>query len=261
MPSLRQRISERNKCCYAVIFGLRSGSTMLCDDLRGWGFGVPTEYFQEPLYFLDDRPAAEYVLEVIDQQSGPWFGFKINWHQANSLMARLAAEGECSPDASLWSVFPGLKTIELTRTDKVLQAISAWRASRTDVWHVGRGEAVDPGRPDYNFDEIKEFFDAVITEEWMWADTLRRLSVKPCSMTYEEYLLSREAHMVQLASYLGAPEVRGPIVDQMEVMRDDWSTSMADKFRLDTHTPNHEYWNLYQSVVRGERPSGDTFAA
>ena len=255
MPSLSQRIAEIGKQCYAMVFGLRSGSTMLCDDLRHWGFGTPTEYFQEPMYFFDERPAREYILQSIEETYGGWFGFKINWHQANSLIARLAAEGDCSPNASLWSIFPGLRTIELVRNDKVLQAVSGWRASTTHVWHVKHGDLSDPGRPPYDYDGILELFNAVITEEWFWKDQFAQYKVQPIHIEYEPYVEDRLGTMRALAAYLGAPGTDGPIEDEMSMMRDEWSDEIAAQFRADTHGPNHEYWDIYERLRSEAKPS------
>lgn len=255
MSPLSQRIAETGKQCYMMVFGLRSGSTLLCDDLRAWGFGTPTEYFQEPLYFFDPRPVRDYVLQSIEESYGDWFGFKINWHQANSLVARLAAEGDCSPNASLWSIFPGLRTIELVRNDKILQAVSGWRASTTHVWHVRAGDVVDPGHPPYDFEGILELFQAVATEEWMWKDRFRQYGVQPCRVEYERYIDDRAGTLRTLAAYLGSPGAEGPIEDYMSVMRDEWSDEVAAQFRLDTHIPNHDYWDIYERQLNEPKPS------
>lgn len=256
MASLAQQIAETGKHCYAILFGVRSGSTMLCDDLRAWGFGAPTEYFQEPLYLLSERPVREYVLEVVQQGASPWFGFKINWHQANSLIARLAAEGDCAPDASIWSLFPGLRTVHLVRDDKVLQAVSGWRAAMTNIWHVPAGEVPDAGRPPYDFEGIRTFFNAVVTEDWMWADHFRSLGVVPAEVHYEDYIRNRRSALRGLASYLGDPAADAPIDDYMAVMRDDWSHETAALFRAHLRNPDHEYFEIWSRLVAGQGEAG-----
>jgi LPS sulfotransferase NodH len=260
VSSLAQRIAETGKRCYVLLFGIRSGSTLLCDDLRLWGFGSPTEYFQEPLYLLQERPARDYILSLVENTAADWFGFKINWHQANSLIARLAAEGDCSPDATIWSIFPGLQTLELVRKDKVLQAVSGWRAATSNVWHVRAGELVDPGRPPYDYEGIMRFFNAVVTEEWLWADKCRELAITPRRLVYEDYIEHRRPTMEEVSAFLGAPGREGRIDDLMTVLRDDWSHAMADRFRTDLRRPAHEYWDIFTRLA-AENGGSASFAA
>jgi len=146
-------LSRPKNRTYVVCASPRTGSTLLCTGLISTGLaGYPRENF-------DDRPEvdAQYkahidtgddvaylrkVLRLSRSRNG-MRGLKIHWHQLKVLERMLRATqqflAESGREADFFamqrSLFGPLKWIWLRRRDKVAQAISLYRASRSKVWH------------------------------------------------------------------------------------------------------------------------------
>lgn len=74
---------------YFICFSIRSGSSLLCEDLEQWGLGRPREYFQFPNPELAGRNLGDYLVELAEEAQGECFGFKISWDQAWELTLHL----------------------------------------------------------------------------------------------------------------------------------------------------------------------------
>lgn len=84
------------------------------------------------------------------------FGAKLMWGYFNDFLAlmrgvpRFAGLGDGS---LLNAAFPGLRLVFVSRSDKVRQAVSLWRALQTLVWSTDAGSGEEPGeehRPVYS---------------------------------------------------------------------------------------------------------------
>ncbi len=233
---VKDRLIASGKRFYCLSFSIRSGSTLLCDDLTQWGLGAPAEHFQFPEYPVLDGPLSDHLIRLADQWAGDIFGFKISWYQATEVTSRLRAEGHGSLGVDLRNVFPGLEHIHMVRNDKISQAISAWRAASSQTWHWPAGTVVNPGEPLYDFEAIETEFNQILTDDWLWQFHFEQLGISPLTIYYEDYIQDRPGHLWRVADHLGVPASPTRLNDNLLVMRDEWTDQIARRFKAELHT-------------------------
>jgi trehalose 2-sulfotransferase len=159
---------------YLVCATPRSGSTLLCELLRGTGVaGNPLEHFEvlrhsgaprQPREYFDgvhdfgvldrlaslrppradrdgETPAAwwERILADGTTPNGVWGG-KLMWAHVDDFVARareLLGDDEVDLDTVLGRLLGDVRLVFVTRPDKVGQAVSLWRAVQTESWRSG----------------------------------------------------------------------------------------------------------------------------
>ena len=187
--------------CYAICAVARSGSHLLADGLRDTRrAGRPKRFFCEQLeqkfgdqYGLDPvHDYAAYVRGITAAVSTPnaVFGFKLMGWDVKRLVARLRQTRKFGPPNApevelLGSAFPRLQFIQLSRRDKLRQAISHARALQTGLWKVGKGKA--PEREEkFDPNQIAHCLESARIEEKIWSDFFARNNLEPLLLTYEE---------------------------------------------------------------------------
>lgn len=237
--SVRDRLATTGKRFYCVCFSYRSGSTLLRDDLHQWGLGAPNEYFQLPTPLVEDASVADYVVRVVEQTPESVFGFKISWEQVSALIQRLRVEGDADASFDLRSIFPSVRHLHLVRRDKVAQAVSLWRAIRSNQWHWEVGTEVDRGYPTYDFSAIKDYLLQVIAEEWLWESHLSNLGIDRHQIAYEDYIENRLSTLASVADYLGETVTPTLPIDHIQIMRDEWSERTIEQVWADLRASAH----------------------
>ena len=241
---IRDRLARTGKRFYCICFSARSGSTLLCEDMTQQGLGTPTEHFQFPARPVLDQPLADYLVNLVTDSPGEYFGLKVAWQQAYEVTTRLRAEGDLAVSFDLRSVFPDLKYIHITRADKIGQAVSCWRAVSSDTWHWPAGTTVNPGRPEYDFEAIKAHFLQFIAEDWLWSAHFERHAIEPLLVQYEQYTTDRAGHLRRIADHLGAPKPQVAVQDRLHIMRDEWTEQIVDQVWADLEAPHQPHWVL-----------------
>jgi len=237
--SVQERIAASGKRVYSISFTLRSGSTLLCDDLISAGLGHPAEHFQFPVFPVLVGTLAEHLALMAETWDTDFLGLKINWYQMTQVITRLQTEGyAASVGFDLRDVFPEIQFLHILRKDKISQAVSAWRAQESGTWHIPAGAGDDPGRPPYDFTAIRDLLQRIALDEWLWRDHFERMGVAPLTIVYEDYVADRTGHLERIADYLGAPRPTAPVGDRLQVMRDDWSNGIIERFRSDIQRPH-----------------------
>ncbi len=237
MPGLRERLEATGKHFYCICFTVRSGSTLLRDDLAQWHLGAAHEYFQPELYAGQGLSADEYVMRVVNQSPEAHFGFKITWDQLCYLTSALRTQGERGVEVDLRTVFPGLRHIYLVRNDQVGQAISWWRADASGTWHVPAGDRLDRGAPAYDRSAILEHLKLILLDNFLWSRYFAERRIPHLRVEYEEYLERRRPGLEAMAEFLGAHPSGAKLRDRTQVMRDDWSRQVAERFSGDLEDP------------------------
>jgi LPS sulfotransferase NodH len=232
---LLDRLAATGKRFYCVCFTVRSGSTLLCEDLAQWGLGAPAEDFQVLPEVYSNDSVADYVVRTVEQSPGELFGFKISLEQAITLSERLRDEGESDVSIDLRSIFPDLRHLRIVRSDKIAQAVSTWRARFSGVWHRPVGTMVDPGRPEYDFEAIRGELYWLIAEDWLWSFHCENLAIPTFLVEYESYLGAREGTLASIAGYLNAGPKRSGVVDRLQVLRDEWSQTIVERVQRDLY--------------------------
>ena len=169
---MSQTIPRVDGIAYLVCATQRSGSTLLCELLKGTEVaGVPDEYFEalrstglprQPRQYFEDPSVAEiaerlapfdpgrpeepgdfagwfdYVLHRGTTRNGV-FGAKMMWNYLDDFRERIAelpGMGDLTLNQALDEVFPNLEIIFVRRRDKVSQAVSLWKAIQTQQWRT-----------------------------------------------------------------------------------------------------------------------------
>ena len=231
--------------CYAICAVARSGAHLLTGGLKATQrAGRPLQYFNHQLapryaarYGLDAaRHFAQYVRGIVTAAATPnsVFGFRIESWDLDQFVARLRHSEEFGPaDAAeaelLAKAFPRLRYIQLTREDKLRQAISKARAMQTEVW-VADKEKRPLREPEFDAELIAHCLLSNRRAEEMWSAFFERNGIDPLAITYEELCRDYAATVQRVLDYLRIRPPRefdlGPprTIRQADVTTEEWVT-------------------------------------
>jgi LPS sulfotransferase NodH len=140
------------------------------------------------------------------------FGAKLMWSYFPDYMElmrgipRFAGMGDGS---LLNAAFPGLSYVFVSRSDKVRQAVSLWRALQTWVWRNSSGAPPEEPSPErqvvYSFDAIDHLLDQLRRQEDAWRGFFFRIGQRPLALHYEEIDSDPDAAAGLLLDRLGIP--------------------------------------------------------
>jgi len=144
------------------------------------------------------------------------FGAKLMWGYLGDFAELLRGihgmAARSLPDL-LSRAFPGLRYVQITRRDKVRQAVSLWKAVQTQAWQLdaGASDDGDDGRvlePVFSFRAINYLMRQLTAHDASWDAYFLGLGYEPLKVTYEELAESTEAVVQSVLEHLGiaAPE-------------------------------------------------------
>lgn len=230
---------------YIVAATPRSGSTLLCELLKGSGVaGQPNEDFQalratsrsrQPRQYFEGigapfvdklAPTDPGTPETAEQFAAALaaskaasttpngvYGTKVMWGYFGELGERLATlpglEGASLNDA-LAATFPALRFVQIQRADKIGQAISLWTAVQTLSWR-DEGDGKHDGKfhdvePFYDFDAIDHLVRLQTDHEDAWTAWLDEQSAFPVlRVRYEELAEAPQERVREVVQWLGVP--------------------------------------------------------
>jgi trehalose 2-sulfotransferase len=148
----------------------------------------------------------------IEDQVIELFGAKLMWGYLGDLAALLRGmEGmaERPLPELLGRAFPGLRYVQITRQDKIRQAVSLWKAVQTQAWKREPGDrsrrAVEPV---FSFRAINYLVRLLTAHDASWDAYFLGLGYQPLKITYEDLAESTEAVVLGVLEHLGiaAPE-------------------------------------------------------
>jgi LPS sulfotransferase NodH len=177
---------------------------MLLSDLLGQTnlFGVPMEYFNDDYFnqWTSDRGLPfgankfySYLQEVetLRSSASGVFGFKLHYFQMIHVRKKYKFNlfKHLEDKDVLW--------VHLFRQNRIEQAVSLFRAIRTDHWlasdasteHGLSSESHSSksiGLIDYSFDEILSLYRFLSREELGWQAFFRARNINPVTLTYEQ---------------------------------------------------------------------------
>src|SRR4051812_4674664 len=176
---------------YLVCATPRSGSTLLCELLKGTGVaGRPEEYFEtlrstgyprQPRQYFEGVPEVQALLAPVEpgapEAEFDWdgvlragttpngvFGAKVMWSHLEDLWPRLGGR-------SLEDGLPRPRYVQVVRRDKAAQAVSLWTAIQTQHWRDDGGAAIAHD-PVYSFPAIRHLARQVAAHEAAWTEWL-----------------------------------------------------------------------------------------
>lgn len=236
---------------YLICTTPRTGSTLLTDALRGTGAaGNPDEFFDP---YPDNEnywrtrfgvtADTEYVARVIAATRSPngIFGAKVFWHQLPVLFYKLIvatgrdkaplpelARSELGPTQYIW----------LRRENKIAQAISYYRARKTNTWRSmkAQGDAVDVVDRELAFDAegIGQLYRGLCDADAKWDHFFRHYRIRPLMLTYEQLVKSYEPIVRGVLKFLDLPWEKATVMPPMiERQADERSKDWEKRFRLE----------------------------
>jgi LPS sulfotransferase NodH len=171
------------------------------------GLGAPDE--REDTWSREDY--GRHLAASLDAGTTPngVFGSKLMWGYFNDfleLMRGIPRFGGMGDGSLLSTAFPGLRYVFISRSDKVRQAVSLWRALQTWVWRKEAGAAEDgqPERPAvYSYDAIDHLLEQLRRHEDGWRGWFFRIGEQPLQIYYEEIATETERTVRRVLSELG----------------------------------------------------------
>lgn len=230
--------------CYALCAVARSGAHLLSGALQATHLaGRPLQYFHERLahkyaarYGLDaTRNFAQYLRGLLAgaTTSNGVFGFRIESWDVERLVRRLRDSGEFGHSNAgerelLHAAFPHLRCIQLTREDKLRQAISRARAMQTNLWVPGKEQNVI-GEAKFDPELIDQCLACATRAEELWSEFFTRNELDPLAITYEELCADYPGTVTRVLTFL---RIRPPrrfdlasprTVRQADALTEDWA--------------------------------------
>jgi LPS sulfotransferase NodH len=167
------------------------------------------------------------------------FGAKLMWSYFNDFLAlmrgipRFAGRGDGS---LLNAAFPELRYVFVSRSDKVRQAVSLWRALQTLVWHKDAdvGAEQREQRSVYSFDAIGHLLDQLRRQEDAWRGFFFRIGQRPLTLYYEdiagdlEGTVGRVLDDLQIARPQHDLLARQPLSRQSDELSESWVQSYLE---------------------------------
>jgi LPS sulfotransferase NodH len=144
--------------------------------------------------------------------------------------ARLAeATGHGRDEAAdLAALFAPARWIQVSRSDKVAQAISFWRAKNTGRWQVYANEA-EP-EPEYDFLGIRDALHEIELDDRLWDDFFTRAGITPVRVAYEALEADPAGGLAGLLGTLGLPADAPVLGVPLRRQRDTHSEALRERF-------------------------------
>jgi LPS sulfotransferase NodH len=139
------------------------------------------------------------------------FGAKLMWGYLGDFAELLRGiegnAGRSLPDLLARS-FPGLRYVQITRRDKVRQAVSLWKAVQTQTWQREADSDSDLGagqlpEPVFSFRAINYLMRQLTAHDASWDAFFLGLGYEPLKVTYEELAESTDAVVRSVLDHLG----------------------------------------------------------
>ncbi|MBV9535430.1 MAG: sulfotransferase, partial [Solirubrobacterales bacterium] len=137
------------------------------------------------------------------------FGAKLMWGYLGDFATLLRTiDGSDLPlPALLARAFPGLRYIQITREDKVRQAVSLWKAVQTQAWRQADPEyASSLKEPVFSFRAINYLVRLLTAHDASWDAYFLGLGQPPqLKVTYEELAADPAPVVHRVLEHLGIP--------------------------------------------------------
>ncbi len=159
------------------------------------------------------------------------FGAKLMWRNLTDLQqlaGKLPEYANFDLFELLERLFRNPRYVWVTRTDKVRQAVSLWRALQTRTWREHAGEGVQPAELHYRFEGIDHLVRMLQADDDGWQGFFSQHRIAALRVTYEEQLEpDPEGAVRAVLDYIGVqpPAGRRPrakLKRQADALSDEW---------------------------------------
>jgi LPS sulfotransferase NodH len=156
------------------------------------------------------------------------FGAKLMWGYAGDfveLLRGIPGLGEMAMPELLREVFPGLRYVQITRQDKVRQAVSLWKAVQTQAWRRDPNDDGPRVEPVFSFRAINYLVRQLTAHDASWDAYFLGMGCTPLKVTYEELAAAPRAVVERVLEHLGLDPAVGAAVDgpRLRVQADETS--------------------------------------
>jgi len=141
------------------------------------------------------------------------FGAKLMWGYLADfaqLLRGIEGMGSRPLPELLARAFPGLRYVQITRRDKIRQAVSLWKAVQTQSW---KREAGDEVKRDvelvFSFRAINYLVRLLTAHDASWDAFFLGLGYEPLKLTYEELAEDADGVVRGVLEHLGIPVPEG----------------------------------------------------
>jgi LPS sulfotransferase NodH len=165
------------------------------------------------------------------------FGAKIMWGYLGDfaeLLRGIEGMGGRPLPELLARAFPGLRYIQITRENKIRQAVSLWKAVQTQAWKAG-DEVERSVELVFSFRAINYLVRLLTAHDASWDAYFLGLGYEPLKLTYEELAESTDGVIRRVLEHLGIPVPENLVVGapQLSVQADEISEGWVR--RVDEH--------------------------
>lgn len=137
------------------------------------------------------------------------FGAKLMWGYLGDfadLLRGIEGMGGRPLPELLGRAFPGLRYVQITRQNKVRQAVSLWKAVQTQAWRRETGEHTErQAELVFSFRAINYLVRLLTAHDASWDAYFLGLGYEPLKVTYEELAESTDAVIRRVLEHLGIP--------------------------------------------------------
>jgi LPS sulfotransferase NodH len=262
---------------YLVCATQRSGSTLLCEALKGTGVaGNPLEFFEgrpstggppQPLDYLEGI-GDPYVTGLLADAPPPpappysdlrglsWeehlersrrdgrtpngvFAAKVMWNQLADI-AELSGRPE-EPHELLEGLFAPTHWVWVRRRDVLRQAVSLWRALQTQTWRDAGG--AEPTAV-YSRAAIAHLTTLLADQDAAWGAFFADRGIRPLALVYEDYARDVGAAVDAVLLHLGLEPGRDegggpPMKRQSDGISDEWAEAYRRGIAVRPHNTPH----------------------
>lgn len=190
----------------------------------------------------------QYLTWALEEGTTPngVFGAKIMWGYLGDFAELLRGiegmAGRPLPEL-LGRAFPGLRYIQITRENKIRQAVSLWKAVQTQAWKAG-DEVERSVELVFSFRAINYLVRLLTAHDASWDAYFLGLGYEPLKLTYEELAESTDAVVRRVLAHLGIPAPADLVVGrprlsvQADQISEEWVRRVDEHLRaLETPEP------------------------
>ena len=224
-----------------VTSSFRSGSSVICGLLRQnrlgslWHEKLAVDWKNQ---YITEKDFEEYFARILDGIEPPLFTTKIMWPHRNNFVR---INGLKALDTSEFiSAFPKPKWIHIYREDVFSQAISFWKAKKTNIWHVYNQAHLDVENHAYSFEELLTALREIIMHDRLWREFYKFAGINPMFISYEKFFADTEDELKRVLL-----EVTGELAEEIFTIsrqyqqRNKNSESLREQFMYDLFAMGH----------------------
>lgn len=193
---------------------------------------------------------ADYLAQVLEEGTTPngVFGAKLMWGYFDDFISNLRdipSYRNLPLPELLSTIFPDLHYIWVTRSDKVRQAVSLWKAIQTWTWREDEGPSAQLNHHEehprfnhherhlrFHFEAIYHLVQQIIEHEQAWQRYFDQSAIQPYTVIYEDLAANYETSALQILHYLGIPIPKNPVFAERRMKRqaDGLSEEWVDQY-------------------------------